>query len=297
MGQELDEKRWVTETVNEAQGFRTCLSAPLGVTTVDSTQDLAMFENPAFGLVMVLDGAIQVTSRDEFIYHEMMAHVPMFAHGAARQVLIIGGGDGGIAREVLRHSTVEALTLVEIDSAVVDLALSHFAEISAGAFDDPRLNLTIADGAHFVRDTGAKFDVIIVDSPDPVGAGAVLFGVPFYRDCAQALAPGGVLVTQSGMPFLTPDWFAAHVRDQREALGATRYFLSTVPSYTGGPMAHGFACGNENVFLLDETQLGARYAEAGSFPLSYWSPSVHRAAFALPPYIQRLAPSDAAARL
>ncbi|MEM8665212.1 MAG: polyamine aminopropyltransferase [Pseudomonadota bacterium] len=282
----------MSETVNDEQGFRTLLKASSGVETLDSVQSLAVLDNPTFGRVMMLDGAIQITERDEFIYHEMMAHVPLFAHGSAKRVLIVGGGDGGIAREVLRHK-VEALSLVEIDQAVVDLAQAQFPKVSAGAFQDPRMSLHIADGARFVAQTDARFDVVIVDSPDPVGAGKVLFDLTFYRDCARVLAPGGVLMTQSGMPFLTPDWFAGHARDQRAVFAFVRYLLSTVPSYTGGPMAHGLAAQDEAPFSVSEVELAARHNSAGAFPLSYWTPQVHRAAFALPPYIARLTAGNA----
>ncbi|MEM9222670.1 MAG: polyamine aminopropyltransferase, partial [Pseudomonadota bacterium] len=236
----------------------------------------------------ILDGGFQITSGDEFIYHEMMAHVPLFAHGSAERVLIIGGGDGGIARELLRHRTVEAVTLVEIDKAVVDLALSQFPQVSAGAFSSERLDLTIADGAAFVAETDERYDVIIVDSPDPVGAGKVLFDRSFYVQCHRILRAGGILITQSGMPFLTPDWFSGHAADLSLVFKHADYYLSTVPSYTGGPMAHGFATDNGSRSAVTTDLLRQRYRDAGAFPLSYWTPEVHGAAFALPPYIERL---------
>ena len=143
-------------------------------------QRLRVFENPTFGRVMTLDGVVQVTEADNFIYHEMLTHVPILAHGAARRVLIVGGGDGGIAREVLKHQGVAQLTMVEIDGTVVDFCKSHLPSISAGAFDDPRLDLVIADGADFMRMNADLYDVIIIDSTDPVGPGEVLFTNSFY---------------------------------------------------------------------------------------------------------------------
>lgn len=278
---------WVVETINDNEGFRLALTAENGFTTVDSSQNLGLFENRTFGRVMILDGAVQVTTADEFIYHEVMTHIALFAHGAARRVLIVGGGDGGIAREVLRHRGVERVRLVEIDRAVVDLAARVLPEVSAGAFEDPRLDLVIADGAAHVATTDDRYDVVIVDSPDPVGPGKVLFGRPFYADCRRVLAEGGILVTQSGMPFLRPDWFAAHAADLASVFPERRFFLSTVPSYTGGPMAHGFAPLDPAVLAVSEETLAAREAESG-FSLGYWTPAVHRGAFALPPYVARL---------
>lgn len=138
-------------------------------------QRLRVFENARMGRVLTLDGVVQTTTGDEFIYHEMLAHVPILAHGAAKRVLIIGGGDGGMAREVLRHASVEHVTMVEIDAGVVDFSKEYLPTLSAGAFDDPRLNLVIADGAAFVRECTEQFDVMIVDSTDPIGPGEVLF--------------------------------------------------------------------------------------------------------------------------
>ncbi|MCC2111543.1 MAG: polyamine aminopropyltransferase, partial [Hyphomicrobiales bacterium] len=132
-------------------------------------QHLVLFENVCFGRVLMLDGITQVTTADEFVYHEMLSHVPILAHGDAREVLVIGGGDCGLAEEVLKHKTVKRLTQVEIDRAVVDFAVEHFSEMNAPVFEDDRFYLVIADGVEFVADTDRRFDVILVDSTDPVG--------------------------------------------------------------------------------------------------------------------------------
>ncbi|MEM7694976.1 MAG: polyamine aminopropyltransferase [Pseudomonadota bacterium] len=269
---------WVPETINDPQGFRTALCAEGPVETLGSAQDLIAFQNATFGRVMMIDGAIQVTTADEFIYHEAMSHVPLVAHGSARRLLIIGGGDGGILREVLRHP-VAAATLVEIDAAVIALAREKFPEICAGAFDDPRATVTIADGARFVAETPERFDVIVVDSPDPVGAGAVLFEPAFYENCAKCLAPGGLMVTQSGMPFLTPDWFRAHIKTLRTVFSEVDVFLSTVPSYTGGPMAHA---------LCRAVASAAATPAPLPFATRYWTPALHGAVFQLPQYVAEL---------
>lgn len=282
-----DDQRWIAETVSDSEGFRMLLAAEDEPTTVAGMHDLALFTNRTFGRVLILDGAVQVTTADEFIYHEMMAHVPLFAHGTVRRVLIVGGGDGGIAREVLRHGGVEHVTLVEIDRDVIDLAKELLPEVSAGAFDDPRLSVVIADGAAFVAKSGDQFDVIIVDSPDPSGPGKVLFEPAFYQACKALLGERGILVTQSGMPFLTADWFAGHAGVLAAAFPGRRFYLSTVPSYTGGPMAHGFSTAAPDANAPDEATLAARAAAAG-IECRYWNPAVHLAAFALPGYITRL---------
>ena len=150
-------------------------------------QRLRVFSNAVFGRVLTLDDVVQVTEGDNAIYHEMMTHVPILAHGAARHVCIIGGGDGGMAREVLRHRGVEKVTMVEIDAGVVAFSRDYLPMLSQGAFDDPRLDLTIADGADFIRATEGGFDVIIVDSTDPIGPGEVLFTDTFYGHARRAL--------------------------------------------------------------------------------------------------------------
>lgn len=142
-------------------------------------QDLIIFETPEIGRVLALDGVIQVTEGDEFVYHEMMAHVPVMAHGQARNVCIIGGGDGGVLREVLKHPGVEKAVMVEIDRSVIDLCSKYLPGISAGAFDNPRAEVIITDGIRFMAETDRKFDVIIVDSTDPIGPGEVLFSEAF----------------------------------------------------------------------------------------------------------------------
>ena len=170
-------------------------------------QEVLVFENADFGRVLVLDGVVQTTERDEFIYHEMLAHVPLVAHGACREVLIIGGGDGGVLEEVLKHRSIERVTMVELDAGVIEVSRAHLPAVGGGAFDDPRLRLIIDDGAAFVRGErgggDVRYDVVIVDSTDPLGGpGDVLFGDAFYGACARRLRPGGVLVNQSGNPFV-----------------------------------------------------------------------------------------------
>lgn len=249
-------------------------------------QEMAIFETPFFGRVLALDGVVQTTERDEFVYHEMIAHVPLFAHGRARRVLIIGGGDGGVLREVLRHP-VEKATMVEIDGGVVDFCRRHMPSLSGGAFDDPRSELIIADGVRFMKEQDRVFDVIIVDSTDPVGAGEALFGAAFYADCRRRLAPGGVLVTQNGVPFLQPAEVAATHRLLKPLFADTGFFLASVPTYIGGPMAFGWATDDTNLRFLSGDILEDRWGHAG-FSTRWYTPGVHAAAFQLPPFVSDL---------
>jgi len=175
------EKRWIEETLFDKLGFHVSYEVDKILYEVATEhQQLVLFENKFFGKMLVLDGAVQITSRDEYVYQEMMSHVPLFAHGNARQVLIVGGGDCGIAEEVLKHESVERLTQVEIDASVVEFAKEHYPEFTKPVFADKRFECIIDDGMKFVTETDRRFDAIIVDSTDPQGPGAVLFTKEFY---------------------------------------------------------------------------------------------------------------------
>ena len=280
-------ERWVEETLHS--GFRVRLKADRVLFDSETEhQHLIIFENGDFGRVMMLDGVVQLATNDDFIYHEMMAHVPLFAHGRARKVLIVGGGDGGVLREALRHKKLKSVTLCEIDRSVIDLCREHFPDISAGAYDDPRTRVVIADGTKFVAETDERFDVIMVDSTDPIGPGAVLFTKEFYTDCRRALADGGILVTQNGLPFLQAAELKQSVTYFRDLFDDTFAYLATTPSYFGGPMSFGWATDNAKLRKVKPGKLAKRHAKAGSFATRYWSPEVQVGAFALPNYVREL---------
>src|SRR5262249_22068199 len=195
----MTDKRWIAETLFDPLGFRMTYAAERVVAERRTEhQHLLLFDQAHFGKVLMLDGATQLTSRDEFIYHEMMSHVPILAHGRAREVLIIGGGDCGLARQVIKHRAVARITQGEIDSGVVEFARAHSPELAGPVLADDRFDLVIADGMRYVAESERRFEVIIVDSTDPVGPGAVLFTKEFYAAAKRCLAAGGVLVTQNG---------------------------------------------------------------------------------------------------
>ena len=275
-------ERWVEETLH--RGFRVRLKTDSVLFDSETEhQRLIIFENEDFGRVMMLDNIVQLTTKDEFVYHEMMAHVPLFAHGRAKKALIVGGGDGGVLREALRHPELEQVTLCEIDRSVIDLCREHFPDISAGAYDDPRTRIVIADGTQFVAETGDRFDVIMVDSTDPIGPGAVLFTKEFYTDCARCLKPGGLLITQNGLPFLQAAELQQSVGFFRDLFADAYAYLATTPTYFGGPMSYGWATDNADLRHHRRKKIERRYDKAGAFPTRYWRPDVHVAAFALPP--------------
>ncbi|WP_349370641.1 polyamine aminopropyltransferase [Salinarimonas sp.] len=247
--------------------------------------ELVIFDNASFGRVLALDGVVQLTERDHHVYHEMIAHTPILAHGSVREVLVIGGGDGGVLREALRHAGVR-VTLVEIDARVIETARRHLPFVCADAFDHPRAEIVVGDGLAYVRDTDRRFDVIVVDSTDPVGPAAALFTEDFYRDCRRCLAPGGVLVTQAGVPFFQGPQIAAAHRVFSGLFAHAAFYLAHVPTYTGGPMALGFAS-DTDLAPGDLATLRARY-EAVGLKTRYYAPDVHVGAFALPPEVRML---------
>ena len=246
-------------------------------------QHLIIFENRAFGTVMALDGIIQTTERDEFIYHEMMVHVPVMAHANPRRILIIGGGDGGSLRETLKHRSVEQVTQVEIDASVIDMCKSYLPAHSAGAFDDPRANIIIGDGLTYVEECAEKYDVVICDSTDPVGPGEVLYSEAFYAGCRSCLNDDGIFVGHSGVA-----WFqTAEAMAVCERLGkyfrSVRFFGAAVPTYVGGIMVFPFASDRVDVADLGIDAISERYKAAG-MSTRYYDPRVHIGAFCLPKY-------------
>jgi spermidine synthase len=250
-------------------------------------QDLTIFETPTFGRVLALDGIVQTTERDEFAYHEMLAHVPVLAHGAAARVLIIGGGDGGTLREVLRHRTVEKATLVEIDGAVVERCREHLPGLNNGAFEDPRCELIIGDGIEYVAQAGEAFDVIIVDSTDPTGPGEGLFSEAFYAGCKGRLSAGGVMTAQNGVPFLQAEELIQTGRRLKPLFTDVAFYATAVPTYVGGLMVLAFATNEAGLHQLPEAVIAERFTQAG-FETCYYTPAVHAAAFALPRFIEKL---------
>ena len=237
----------------------------------------------------MLDGLIQITEADEFVYQEMLAHVPLLAHGDARRVLIIGAGDGGVLRRVLQHRTVEMAVMVEIDGEVIRLAREFMPAIAGDAWDDRRASVVVGDGLEFVaKADAAAFDVIIVDSTDPVGVGEALFTEAFYADCARVLGPAGVVVNQAGVPFMQADELEETTRRRASAFTHCTAYVVAVPTYVGGFMALGFASNRDGLDRIPIEEIERRAVLAGiAGEPNYWTPAVHLASFALPPYIAR----------
>lgn len=257
-------------------------------------QDVEIFENPTHGRVLCLDGVVQTTEADEAHYHEMLVHPAMFAHGGARRVLIIGGADGGALREVLRHP-VERAVLVDIDGELIELCRAHLPSISAGAFDDARAHSMPGDGAKFVADTDERFDVVIVDSTDPFGPGAVLFQEPFFRDCRRVLGDGGIVISQNGVPFYQASELSVVHAERKRVFARAGYYVAPVPLYAGGHMAFGWGSDDLDPSAVAAGEISRRIAAAdGGFRV--YGAAQHTAAFAPPRWIEELAAAGGASR-
>ena len=253
-------------------------------------QDIKIFDSKRNGRVLALDDIVQLTTRDECGYSEMLTHVPMLEHGRVRQVMIAGGGDMAIAEEALKHRGIETVFNVEIDPRVVDLSRQHLSEANAAAFADERLKIQIEDAFVFLGDKAnrRRFDLIIADRPDPVGPAEVLFGDTFYLRVLDALAPGGFAVFQNGVPFFQPEELTDTLKQMQRTFRYCGVYLTVVPSYIGGFMALTWA---SNEAILGEpakwSGLEAAFA-AARLKTDYYTPAIHRAAFALPAWVERL---------
>lgn len=241
-------------------------------------QHVLIFANQTFGKVFTLDGVVQFTERDNHIYHEMIAHVPLTAHGDPKDVLVIGGGDGGTLKEVLKHP-IRSAVLVELDPEVIPLSQRFFPEVPGEAFVDPRVSIVIGDGADYVARTSRRFDVIIIDSTDPVGPGEVLFSDEHYRNCRSVLRPGGMISVQSGVPFYRDDQLDQMLARLTRTFGAARPYLAPVPTYAHGMLAL-MVAGESDTFV---PSLGILHDRFGGIDTDYYSPDVHHAAFVTPP--------------
>ena len=231
---------WINETLYPDWGQRFQVKRELARVKSDF-QDIVIFESGSHGRVMVLDGVIQITEGDEFVYQEMLTHVPLLAHGSAANVLIIGAGDGGVLRQALRHPTVRRAVMVEIDGEVIRLSKEHLPSIAGRRLDRParRGDRWRRHRLRQTRASDACFDVIIVDSTDPIGVGEVLFTDEFYQNCARILTARGVVVNQCGVPFMQADELRDTSVRRRMFFPHVTAYVAAVPTYVGGFMTLG----------------------------------------------------------
>ncbi len=282
---------WLNETLYPDWGQRFLVQRELAHVR-SAFQDIVVFESVSHGRVMVLDGVIQITEGDEFVYQEMLAHVPLLAHGAPESVLIIGAGDGGVLRRVLAHRGVRRAVMVEIDGEVIRLTKEFLPGIAGHAWNDRRAEVIVGDGIDYVkRADGACFDVIIVDSTDPIGVGEVLFTDEFYANCARILSARGLVVNQCGVPFMQADELRETSARRAQFFPHVTAYVAAVPTYVGGFMTLGWAAKDATLAKVPEDEIRRRAEAAGILGHTlYWTPAIHVAAFNLPPYIARHLP-------
>lgn len=264
---------WFTEKQTENVGLSLRIRESL---LVEHTpfQQLAVLDTYLYGRMLVLDGAIQTTEEDEFVYHEMITHVPLVTHPHPREVLVIGGGDGGTVREIVKHSNVTRVRLVEIDDRVVAAARRFLPGLSH-ALDDPRAEVIIADGVRHVHAMRGACDVIIVDSTDPVGPAVKLFEADFYRAVHDALTPEGLFVAQSKSPYLDRDLIRAILTIIRSLFPIALIYTAAIPTYPSGFWSFVLGSKRHHPLTIDE-------GRAEKLETRYYSPEIHRAAFTLP---------------
>jgi len=270
---------WYTEKQTPSFGITALVKESL-YTAVTPYQELAVLDTVEFGRVLLLDGMVQTTERDEFVYHEMIAHVPMQAHPCPRKVMVIGGGDGGTVREVLRYPEVESVVLVEIDNEVIITSRRFFPLIS-NQLDNRRLEIKIEDGCNVVASCSEEYDLILIDSTEPVGAAASLFSQEFYSSVYKALKPDGMMVAQTESPFFNEDLIKSSFASISKLFPHTYLYLASVPSYPSGLWS----------FTIGSKQTDPRMIEGWKhepLPLRYYNPRVHAASFALPGFVAEL---------
>ena len=270
---------WVTEAAN---GYGQTIEVSRELCVRQSKfQKIEVYETVKLGKLLMLDGIIQLTSYDEFAYQEMMAHLPYYAHGNPERILVIGGGDGGVLRELARHPEPQVLDLCDIDAEVIRTAKEFLPEMACG-FDDPRVTVYIEDGSKFIKSRPQYYDLIIVDSTDPGGPGAPLFGAEFYADLKKALRPGGVVGTQAESPWLLPEVVKSLINAARSNFKNVDYAAISVPTYPTGMIACCVASDDKKL-----TGPAAVPDEKLQDMLRYYNEDTHRAAFAKPEFVRR----------
>jgi spermidine synthase len=250
-------------------------------------QLIEVFDTPVLGKLMRIDGANMVSEEDEFFYHEALIHPAAIAHPDPKRVLIVGGGDGGSTEEILKYASVESCVLAELDEAVIDVARAHFQRVHRGVFSSPRLALHIGDGMAFVRESGAKFDLIYLDLTDPIGPAEALYAPPFFADCRRALEPGGALVLHIGSPFSHRERVRQTLANLRALYRIVTPYFVHIPIYGA---TWGFAVASDALSIesLGRAEIDARLAARAIGDRRLYNGAMHEAMHAIPGYVEDL---------
>jgi spermidine synthase len=270
---------WYTEKQTESFGITAKVKRSLHSEQTEF-QKLDMLETEEWGNMLTLDGMVMTTERDEFVYHEMLAHVPLYTHPNPENVLIVGGGDGGVIREVLKHDKVKKVILVDIDGKVIEYS-KKFLPTIAGMMDDARADVRVGDGFMHIAESENIYDVIMVDSTEPVGPAVNLFSKGFYAGIAKALKDDGLFVAQTDNPWFKADLIAQVNKDVKEIFPVTALYTANIPTYPSGLWT----------FTMGSKVHHPKEVDASSLPqieTKYYTPELHHAAFVLPKFVQDL---------
>lgn len=275
---------WYTEEHTKDVRFSIKVNKQL-FTGQSDFQRVDIFESDEFGKFLTIDGLMMVTEKDEFIYHDMIVHVPMATNPKAKKVLVIGGGDGGTVRELTRYDSLEQIDMVEIDEMVVN-ASKEFLPITSEKLDDPRVNLYIEDGIKFVKNTKEKYDIILIDSTDPIGPGEGLFSVDFYKDCYNILTEDGIMVNQNESPYYptTAKEMKRASKKIKDIFPIAKVYQFHIPTYPSGHWLFGFA--SKKLDPIEDFDKDAW--EKFGLETKYYNTDIHVGAFMLPSYVKKL---------
>ncbi len=249
-------------------------------------QNMKIYSTARFGRMLTLDGAIQTTEKDEFIYHEMLTHPVLLIHPNPKKVLVIGGGDGGAVREILKHR-VEKVYLVEIDKEVVDISKRYLKKICGNAFSDKRVKLIVDDGARFIQKTKEKFDIVIVDSPDPIGPAKILFSKKFYTNIYSVLNSKGIMIRQSGSTVLQKEELRTNYKILSKIFPYVSVQIAAIPTYIGGFFSLLAASKSINLYDFDIEKVEKKIKKI-KLTTNYYNSHIHMGSLLLPTYIRRL---------
>ncbi|MCD1259978.1 polyamine aminopropyltransferase [Paenibacillus athensensis] len=270
---------WYTEKQTESYGITAKIKETY-VREQTDFQDLAMIETDEWGTMLTLDGMVMTTDRDEFVYHEMVAHPALVTHPNPQHVLVVGGGDGGVIREVMKHPKVEKAVLVDIDGKVIEYSKKYLPQI-AGELDNPRVEVIVNDGYMHIHDHKNTYDVIMVDSTEPVGPAVELFSKGFYQGIFDALKEDGIFVAQTDNPWFKADLIRTVNRDVKEIFPIVRVYSANIPTYPSGLWTFTMGSKKYDPLQVDE-------AAIPDFPTKYYTPRLHKAAFVLPRFVEDL---------
>ncbi|WP_404455949.1 spermidine synthase [Virgibacillus necropolis] len=270
---------WFTEKQTANFGITAKVNETLAALKTDF-QDLKMLDTEEWGNMLVLDDMVMTTEKDEFVYHEMVAHVPLFTHPNPKRVLVVGGGDGGVIREVLKHQSVEKATLVDIDGKVIEYSKKFLPSI-AGSLDDPRVEVLVDDGFMYIAKSEREFDVILVDSTEPVGPAVNLFSQGFYAGISRALKDDGIFVAQTDNPWFKADLIHQVFHDVKDIFPVTKLYTANIPTYPSGLWTFTMGSKIHNPLKVKEE----RFTDIET---KYYTPELHFASFALPRFVKEL---------